>query len=381
MRLKKLLTLFLILIGLASCEAGFCAKKEPKIKLTKNEKIEKKYNDSRLKIKESIEKNAIRINDADSSIMLNNEEINISKSFIDERNIKLQKIDSAMKNLGHKELSEEEQKLLADILLMSFSQEDTDIFTKYFKDPSLKITPEHKAMFDDAMGLYKLESETQIYTLNAYITKLEEQNILTREDRKKLAAQSDELQGQLSVIDEQCEEIAVRIALEKDSVKTKADKNIKAEAQPEVIVTVIVPQNAFKFVKFEPDLKMFDIQLRNASIFVPKTTVAASASNPEIINAALDDDYSFVLLDEKPVVWTEYVEPGTKETAKSDETNPSTAVEHCFEQICKFKSPLKIHNPAITDDISELKKYKELNLNTYFTFTPEEIICPDTVSK
>ena len=389
---KHFLALLLIIIGLGFFSCGFCASEKKRVKLTKTEKIAKKINENRIKLKNQIENIDKLMLEADSVILVNNAEIQTSNLMIDVRTQNLKHMEIAVKKLESNELDESEKNLLSEILIPELSPENAQKCAVYLKNPAQNSTSEEKTMIDDAAVLYKLESETEINTLNAYVTKLQEQIIVKREERKKLAMQKDELQQQLALAEEQCEEFERRAAMEKAEkakiVKTDTNNN---EEPPKITMTVIVPPNAFKFVKFEPDTDMFDTMLRNIRLFVPVNTPAEQNST-KIVEVALDDDYTFMLLEEKPPVWLEEVKVPTagqekpqKASSKSAQLpreNPSTAVKYCFEQFCPVNLPQKISNPAMTDDISELKRYKVLNINTYFTFTPEEIICPqETTNK
>ena len=386
MKLKHLLALFLIIAGMGFFTCGFCAQPKEKAKLTKIEKTAKKYNEKRLKIKAQIENTDKLLQDADSAILVNNAEIQTSQSVIDSRNNNLKKLENAMKNLGTKALTEDEAKLLKEITNSGLDEENAKECEAFLKNTTQKLTPAGKAMFTEAADLYALESETQINTLNAYITELQEDIFAKREARKKLSIQKDELQKELLASEEKCDEIAQQIAEEKEETQKSAPKN--ENETPKIAMTIIVPPNAFKFVKYEPDVQMFDIQLRNARIFIPQPASEKQNLAENTVDIALADDYTLILLEEKPVVWLEEViiAPAEKSVDKNDAKtaqenqipaeNPSTAVIYSFERLCGSNLPSKIHNPAMTEDISELKKYKELNLNTYFTFSPEEIICP-----
>ena len=130
---------------------------------------------------------------------------------------------------------------------------------------------------------------------------------------------------------------------------------------------------------------MFELQLRNSSVFLPAPPAVQPKNEENVVQVVLNDDYSLELLEEKPIVWLEDVvqpEPKTPASAQKPSNelpavNPSTAIVYSFEKICGLNPPSKIHNPAMTEELSGIKKYKELNLNTYFTFSPEEIICPE----
>lgn len=386
MKSKNLLALLLIFIGLGffSCAQSFQFPKKPK--LTRTEKIAKKYNENRIKLKTQIENTDKQMQEADSAILVNSAEIQNSRSIISARSKNLKKLDGAVKNFGIKTLSNEEEQLFAEIFSSTLSDEYAEVLNNCMKNPAEKLTDEQKAMFEEALSLYKLESETQINTLNAYITQLQEEIFVKREERKKLAMQKDELSARLIETEEQCDEIERKIALEKEeAAANKAENPEKAEPAPKVTVAVIVPPNAFKFVKFEPDINMFELQLRNSSVFLPAPPAVQPKNEENVVQVVLNDDYSLELLEEKPIVWLEEVvqpEPKTPASAQKPSNelpavNPSTAIVYSFEKICGLNPPSKIHNPAMTEELSGIKKYKELNLNTYFTFSPEEIICPE----
>lgn len=386
MKSKNFLALLLIFIGLGFFSCAQCFQFQKKPKLTRTEKIAKKYNENRIKLKTQIENTDKQMQEADSAILVNSAEIQNSQAIISARSKNLKKLDNAVKNFGIKALSDEEEQLFSEIFSSALSAENAEALGRCMKNPAGKLTEAQKNMLEEALSLYKLESETQINTLNAYITQLHEEIFVKREERKKLAMQKDELSDGLIEAEERCDEIGRKIAAEKEAAAAnKAKSPEKTEPAPKVTVAVIVPPNAFKFVKFEPDIKMFELQLRNSSIFLPAEPAIQPQKEENVVQVALNDDYSLVLLEEKPVVWLEEaarVEPEAPAPAQrpSNElsaVNASTAIVYWFEKICALNPPSKIHNPAMTDELSEIKKYKELNLNTYFTFSPEEIICPE----
>lgn len=386
MKSKNFLALLLIFIGLGFFSCAHCFQLQKKPKLTRTEKIAKKYNENRIKLKTQIENTDKQMQEADSAILVNSAEIQNSQSIISTRSKNLKKLDNAVKNFGIKTLSDEEEQLFAEIFSSALSAENAEVLGSCMKNPAGKLTEEQKTMLEEALSLYKLESETQINTLNAYITQLQEEIFVKREERKKLAMQKDELAAKLLEIEEQCDEIGRKIAAEKEEAAVnKAGIAENPETPPKVTVAVIVPPNAFKFVKFEPDIKMFELQLRNSSIFLPAAPAIQPEKEENVVQVALNDDYSLELLDEKPVVWRkEDIQPENEPSAAPQKpsnelsaVNASTAIVYCFEKICGLNPPSKIHNSAMTEALSEIKKYKVLNLNTYFTFSPEEIICPE----
>ena len=81
-----------------------------------------------------------------------------------------------------------------------------------------------------------------------------------------------------------------------------------------------------------------------------------------------------------------------RDILKSDSSNASIWVTagNVYYVNKKFEEAIKYYREAVkhvpenfsawinwANCCCELKKYKELNLNTYFTFSPEEIICPN----